>query len=520
MSPATGITTPSACEALRAVHLRTRAVCTITLDCVETLFIASNQLRIRKGIYSTEFPPVIPIKSSLHPEFSLRRGELPISNRPIWDSTPEAGLPPRIGTGRRCLTVLTCSNLVAPEYSRMSIRHCVPVWLMGLTNLSYGLYGGVIAFAIPQLLGNRLVPEATIAGLTAVAISPGFWAFLVSPILDVRFSRRFYAVALASFASLTLVVAFLSLAHLGLLQAVLTVGFLAAYLYQSAVGGWLSSITSAEEENLLSVWITIGNVGGFSLMAIGCNQIVRHLSPPAAAVVLAASILVPTVPFLFMQAPGPDRRLASESFPQFFGDILSLVKRRQVLVAVVLFVSPAATFSLTNFLGGRGSDFHASPGFVGLVGGVGVALGGIVGCLVFPALCRLMPLRPFYLAVGVAGALCTLSLIPLPRVPASFAVVLIAENLFQCLAITACTAITFETIGRDNPLASTTFCFLGSAYGVPISYMLYVDAFGYARGGISGSLTIDAVTGIVSSVLLGLMLFALARKSGTRPSQA
>jgi PAT family beta-lactamase induction signal transducer AmpG len=384
---------------------------------------------------------------------------------------------------------------------------------MGLTNLSYGLYGGAIAFAIPQLLGNRQVPEATIAGLTAVAISPGFWAFLFSPILDVRFSRRFYAVALAAFASLTLVVAFLSLDHLALLQVVLTAGFFAAYLFQSALGGWLSSITSAEEENLVSVWITIGNTGGFGMMAIGCNQIVRHLSPLAAALVLAASVLVPIIPFPFMQAPGPDRRLASESFPQFFGDLVSLVKRREVLVAMALFISPAATFSLTNFLGGRGSDFHASSGFVGLIGGAGVTLGGVAGCLIFPALSRLLPLRPFYLAVGIAGAVCTLSLIPLPRVPASFAIVLVAENLFQCLAITACTAITFETIGQNNPLASTTFCFLGSAYGVPISYMLYVDAFGYARKGISGALGIDAVTGIVASVLLGALLFSLGRKS-------
>lgn len=399
----------------------------------------------------------------------------------------------------------------------MPNRHRVPVWLMGLTNLSYGLYGGAIAFAIPQLLGNRQVPESAIAGLTAVAFSPGFWAFLFSPILDVRFSRRFYAIALAAVASLTLVVAFLSLAHLALLQVVLTAGFFAAYLYQSALGGWLSSITSAAEENLLSVWMTIGNVGGFGLMAIGCNQIVRHFSPLAAALVLAASVAVPIIPFPFMQAPGPDRRLASESFPQFFGDLVSLVRRRQVLIAVVLFVSPAATFSLTNFLGGRGTDFHASPGFVGLVGGVGVALGGIVGCLVFPALSRLMPLRPFYLALGAAGAVCTFSLISLPRVPASFAIVLIAENLFQCLAITAFTAITFDTIGRNNPLASTTFCFLGSAFGLPISYMLYVDAFGYARKGISGALAIDAVTGIVASVLLGLLLYSLARRSRRSP---
>ena len=88
------------------------------------------------------------------------------------------------------------------------------------------------------------MPESSIAGLTAIAFSPGFWAFLVSPILDVRFSRRWYATVLAVIASLSLVVAFLNLHHLGLLEVLLTAGFAAAYLYQSAIGGWLSAITS------------------------------------------------------------------------------------------------------------------------------------------------------------------------------------------------------------------------------------------------------------------------------------
>ena len=297
------------------------------------------------------------------------------------------------------------------------------------------------------------------------------------------------------------------------LETVLTLGFFVAYLYQSAVGGWLSSITAAEDENTLSVWITIGNVGGFGIMAIGCNQLVSHVSPLSAAFILAAVILLPTIPFPFMQAPGPDRRLAAESFSQFNRDLLALVKRREVLIAVILFVAPAATFSLTNFLGSRGADFHASPAFVGLVGGVGVAAGGIAGCLIFPTLSRLLPLRPLYLTVGVLGALCTLALILLPHTPTSYAITLITENLFQSLAITVSMGVIFETIGRDNPLASTTFCFIGSAYGVPISYMLYVDAFGFARGGIAGSLAIDAITGILASILLGIMLLWLTRRS-------
>lgn len=55
-------------------------------------------------------------------------------------------------------------------------------------------------------------------------------------------------------------------------------------------------------------------------------------------------------------------------------------------------------------------------------------------------------------------------------------------------------------------------CFISSALMLPISYMLYVDAFGFAHGGIAGSLAIDAVTGIRACASLGMMLMWLARR--------
>ena len=91
----------------------------------------------------------------------------------------------------------TCRTVFTAEWSPLLFRNC---WL------------------------TAHVRESTIAGLTAVAFSPGFWAFLFSPILDVRFSRRWYAVALAMAASFTLVVAFLNLDHLAVLETVLTIG--------------------------------------------------------------------------------------------------------------------------------------------------------------------------------------------------------------------------------------------------------------------------------------------------------
>jgi len=391
----------------------------------------------------------------------------------------------------------------------------LPVWLMGLTNLSYGLVGGILVFALPQLLSERHVPEATIAAMTAVELSPGFWAFLLSPILDVRFSRRWYSVLLASIAAILLVIAMLNLERLTLVEVAITLSFFSAYLYQSALGGWLSTITETKDENWLSVWMTIGNVGGVGIMAIVCNQIVRHFSVLAAALILGAMVILPMAVFPWMQAPGPDRRLASESFPQFFGELVALVKQRQVLIAVIIFIMPCASFALTNFLAGLGSDYHASSQFVGLVAGAGVFAGGVVGCFLLPPLTRLLPLRPLYLAIGVAGSLFTLALIPLAHTPTSFAIAMIGENLFQALAITASFAIMFETVGRDNPLASTTFCFLGSAYGVPLTYMLIVDGAGYTRHGLAGSYAADAFCGLIASLLLGLLLFWLARRART-----
>jgi PAT family beta-lactamase induction signal transducer AmpG len=400
-------------------------------------------------------------------------------------------------------------------------RSAAPLWLMGLSNAVFGMYGGIIVISVPQLLSARHVPEAQIAAMTAMMISPAFWTFLVSPVLDVRFSRRWYSMLSAAMAAALLVLALLNLDHLAWVEALLVAGFFCANLYQSALGGWLSSIITTEEENRLSVWVTIGNIGGGGAMAATTGELVRNFSPAMAALLLGALILLPTAVFPWMQAPGPDRRLARESFPQFFGEVLSLLKRPPVLIAILLFIAPAATFSMTNFLSGLGDDFHASGHYVGLVGGTGVLMGGIAGCLMFRLIDRLLPLRFLYLCVGAAGAIFTLGLILLPHSPAAFAVALIGENVFQALAITVTVAIAFDTIGRSNPLAATTYSLLISAANVPITYMLFVDGAGYARNGLVGSYVADAGVGLLACLLLAALLIGYTRgKSSTTAFRA
>ena len=55
-------------------------------------------------------------------------------------------------------------------------RSSVPVWMMGLTNALFGMYGGILVISVPQLLSARQVPEATIAAMTAVMTSVATWS--------------------------------------------------------------------------------------------------------------------------------------------------------------------------------------------------------------------------------------------------------------------------------------------------------------------------------------------------------
>jgi PAT family beta-lactamase induction signal transducer AmpG len=187
-----------------------------------------------------------------------------------------------------------------------------------------------------------------------------------------------------------------------------------------------------------------------------------------------------------------------------------------VLIAILLFAAPAGTFSLTNFLGGVGADFRASSDLTAFVGGVGVFAGAVAGCVAFRFVDRLLPLRALYLAVGAVGSLFTLALLLLPRTPAVFAFAFIGENVFQGLAITISVAVTFETIGRNNPLAATTYSLVTSAYSVPITYMLVVDGSGYAFNGIAGSFAVDGLLGLAACLVLALLVVRTTPGRGLR----
>jgi PAT family beta-lactamase induction signal transducer AmpG len=186
--------------------------------------------------------------------------------------------------------------------------------------------------------------------------------------------------------------------------------------------------------------------------------------------------------------------------------VLLLLRRREVVLVLLLFLSPCSTFVLPYLLGGLGADFHASARAVSLAGGVGALIPGLLGCSLFPVIARRVRLLPFYFANGIAGCLFTLSLVILPHTTLTFAVALFVEYLFQAISFAIQIGIVFEAIGPDNPLAATTFAFLTAATNIPITYLMFIDGHAYSAGGIAGTLFTDAAIGILTCTVAAILL--------------
>ena len=396
-------------------------------------------------------------------------------------------------------------------------RRVPPAWVLGVPVATFGLVAGFIIVTLPQMLAQLGVPGGHIAVAVAVITSPGFWVFLLAPFLDVRFRRRSYALVLGLLA--VCATAFTILHHTSQveIEVVMTVGYLSVALYGAAIGGWTGALIEKDQDSKLGAWTTIFNICSGGLGVLISGYVTQHLAPiPAAAIVLVC-FLAPMLAFPFIPAPPPDDTLASESFLRFGREVISLFQRREVLVALLMFTLPSASFALTNTLGGWGKDFHASPGMVSFFGGVGAMLAGIVGSFLIPPIAKKFQLRPMYLAVGIIGAFFTLSLLLLPRVPGTYGLAFLGENIFQAAAFATAYAIIYQVIGKGNPLAATTFAVLTNFMNLPIVYMEVIDGRGYDLHGVAGALAADALVSGSICILLWVVLFHILRVQKISP---
>jgi PAT family beta-lactamase induction signal transducer AmpG len=310
-------------------------------------------------------------------------------------------------------------------------RARAPVWLMGLSNAPIGLVGGFIVLPLPQMLAAQGVPEWKIAAVSAACLSPGFWVFLLCPLLDIRFTRRFYATLFAALAGLGLTFAVLLRSHLLVFEISVMIAYAASVLSSNALGGWLAGVipevAAAEHDNpnhegaRLSAWTQVGLFLGNGLMAALAAEGLRTLplaliAPLLGLLVFLPAAIFPWIPMPEATSPDAPTHTVLSSFHNLFHELRALLNRREVLLTLLLFTAPTGSFALTNQLSGVAHDFHATDAFVGRMGGAVLSVAGAIGALLLPILARRIKALPLYLLIGTTGSLFTLALLLLPPV--------------------------------------------------------------------------------------------------------
>jgi membrane protein implicated in regulation of membrane protease activity len=74
------------------------------------------------------------------------------------------------------------------------------------------------------------------------------------------------------------------------------------------------------------------------------------------------------------------------------------------------------------------------------------------------------------------------------------------------------TAIVLDIVGGRQRAAASGYAVLNSAGNLPIAYMTWFDGLAYRRGGVRGTMTMDAAANGVFSVLLLVVALLVRRR--------
>jgi PAT family beta-lactamase induction signal transducer AmpG len=383
-----------------------------------------------------------------------------------------------------------------------------PIWCLGFGFWPLGVNAALLLTTMPQLLAAQHTPESRIAGVTAMALAPGFVSFLLGPLLDWRFSRRTWAIVFTALTGLGSALAFVLVKRLEALPLVFFLSNLSAYLVAAACGGWFGDIVPKDHQGVLGSWLAVVNVASGGLAVAVAIPVFRGLSQPWGALTLGGLNLLVLPLLVLTPCPPAKARLAREGVGAFLQDVSRVVRRPIVLWTLLLFLSPATAFALTNSMSGFASEFHTSEALAGLIGGGGVCAAGIVGSLLAPRLGVGLPPRVLYILLGLLGATFSLLLIWSPRTPTGFGAALLGENIFQAAAFAVSNVISLNSLGEDNPLAATQFGLLFASSAVPLTYMQLIDGAAFTAHGLNGGLFADAALTAVACIVLALILHA------------
>jgi PAT family beta-lactamase induction signal transducer AmpG len=384
------------------------------------------------------------------------------------------------------------------------VANVPPSWIVGMATLTFGLVAGFLITALPFILSKNGVSVDRIAGISATAMSPTFWAFLLTPIVDVGVSRRFWSFAFAISSALALAAALwlFSPRHLVLFTVLLLVAEFMAVLQGNAVGGWTSEFLPDSMRGRVGGWTNAANLGGGALGAMFIMWLAGFMGFHAIGAMIGGLVIASTA-MLFFFPPAVSPVLGARRI--LGGTIKSVVRtsmQRHVLLGFLLFLSPAGAVAAINLFGGLGPDFHASAERVIWITGAGAAITSAAGSILGGYLADRIKRVVVYLCGGMLAGICSLMLALTPHTQAVLTAGVLIYNGMAGIVYAAFTALGFQFAGLKNPTAATQLGLFAASTNGAIVYMTWLDGRGYHLSRVRGLFLVDGLAAVVSSILL------------------
>ncbi len=388
-------------------------------------------------------------------------------------------------------------------------------WIVGMGSLSFGLVAGFIVTALPFLLAKAGVSVDRIAGVSATAMSPTFWAFLVTPIIDVGFTRRLYAFALAVAAALGLAGAlwWFSPARLSLFTALLLLAELAIVLQSSAVNGWTSEFVPDDARGKVGGWINAANLGGGALGSMVIMWSAAYLTIRTLGLIIALAVVASSLFLLCFPEPAKPSLGLRQIFGGTFRSVVQTSRQPQVLTGFLIFLAPASCVAAINLFAGLGNDFHTSAERVVWVTGAGAAATSALGSVLGGYIADRVDRGVLYLAGGALAGLCALAMAWTLHTQVAFTAGVLAYNGIAGITYAAFSALGLQLVGVGNPTAATQLGLFAASTNGAIVYMTWADGQGYRLFGVRGLFLVDGLASLGAAIPLLLFLRWRAQRS-------
>jgi PAT family beta-lactamase induction signal transducer AmpG len=390
-----------------------------------------------------------------------------------------------------------------------------PAWLLGVMAMPYGSFNGLVALGLPYLLRKQGIGVERIAAIAALVQAPAIWYVLWAPMVDIKFRRRTWIMALGIISGIAGAAA-LHLIGAGSIRLATGIFVVASAFNQpvsSAVGGLIAAVMPSDERGRAAGFTQAGILGA-GVAAGGLTVLLSDHGPLfVAPSVVGLLIAAPSLTALLVAEP---RRAEHEGLAQvgvIMREITSAVRRRDVWFGMLFFLSPCAAGALMNIFSGVAPDYHASSTVVVVVVAVAGLLTG-VGALIGGALLDRFDRWRSYAFAGLLTAIVVAVMIPAPLVPATYIVGAAAYAVATGFGYAAFMALALDLVGGDAVAGGTLFTLLTAAVNIPVVYMIRLDGLGHAHFGVRGMLAADGLANACAAILLLVVLRAYSPRRG------